>query len=449
MISYVLLSVIITPIQNILDLFFNFFLKSFDTGIAIIGLSFVVSLLCLPLYIVAEKWQQVEREKQNSMKKMLSVIKNAFKGDERYMMTNAFYKEERHHPIMALRSSFGLLIQIPFFIAAYKYLSISAGLLGNSFLFIKDLGRPDALFTVGNFGINILPIAMTLINIIAGLIYTKGFSVREKLQIYGMALVFLAILYNSPASLVLYWTFNNIFSLVKNVFYKFKHPLLVFYILCSIFAVRLILFAIKSNNKYYTSFFTIVSIVVILTPLILKFGNYFIEQILSPLTEHKKIRVLLFILSVSILTLTAGLAIPATATESSSSDYFYIEQYISPAIFLFTAFLQSFGLFFFYPLCLYALFSQKAKTLIAFIATLLAFWGILNCFAFSGDYGHMNIDFSLMDESQSFVLSPIKMTLNILLSIAIALFILISISIKISLLNSLTRRRIHSIQKCQ
>ena len=63
-----------------------------------------------------------------------------------------------------------------------------------------------------------LPIAMTLINIIAGAIYTKGFSFKEKAQIYGMALVFLVILYNSPSGLVLYWTMNNVFSLIKKYF---------------------------------------------------------------------------------------------------------------------------------------------------------------------------------------------------------------------------------------
>ncbi|MBQ9631061.1 MAG: YidC/Oxa1 family membrane protein insertase, partial [Treponema sp.] len=137
-----LYNMIIFPIYLIIQVAYLLSLIIFGNnhGLAIILISVLVTILCLPLYIVAEKWQQIEREKQNSMKEMLSVIKSAFKGDERYMMTNAYYKQEHYHPIMALRSSFGLLIQIPFFIAAYKYLSTSAGLLGNSFLFIKDLG---------------------------------------------------------------------------------------------------------------------------------------------------------------------------------------------------------------------------------------------------------------------------------------------------------------------
>ena len=81
---------------------------------------------------------------------------------------------------------------------------------------------------------------MTLINCIAGAVYTKGFPFKEKLQLYGMAFLFLILLYNSPSGLVLYWTLNNIFSLLKNIYYKIKSPykmhvflyLLAFFILC-------------------------------------------------------------------------------------------------------------------------------------------------------------------------------------------------------------------------
>jgi hypothetical protein len=37
---------------------------------------------------------------------------------------------------------------------------------------------------------------MTLINIVSGAIYTKGFPLREKVQLYLMALIFLVLLYH-------------------------------------------------------------------------------------------------------------------------------------------------------------------------------------------------------------------------------------------------------------
>ena len=233
--STILYTIILYPLVQIIEISFMLFQKLFDnTGIAIIGVSFTVTLLCLPLYIVAEHWQQVQRDTETKLKPGIDRIKAVFKGDEQYMILNTFYKQNHYHPMMALRSSFGLLIQVPFFMAAYSCLSSLPALQGQSFLFIKDMAKPDALFSIGSFDVNILPIAMTVINIIAGAIYTKGFAFKDKAQIYGMALLFLVILYTSPAGLVLYWTMNNVFSLVKNIFYKLKNPIKVLYILMCI-----------------------------------------------------------------------------------------------------------------------------------------------------------------------------------------------------------------------
>ena len=198
--SSILYTIILYPLIQIIEISYLLFDKLFsNTGIAILGVSLTVTLLCLPLYVVAEHWQQVERETQKRLRPGIDRIKATFKGDEQYMILSTFYRQNHYHPIMALRSSFGLLIQIPFFMAAYSCLSSLPALQGQSFLFIKDMAKPDALFSIGSFDVNILPIAMTVINIIAGAIYTKGFAFKDKAQIYGMALLFLVILYTSPS----------------------------------------------------------------------------------------------------------------------------------------------------------------------------------------------------------------------------------------------------------
>jgi hypothetical protein len=141
----------------------------------------------------------------------------------------AYYRECDYKPIYALRSSFSILIQIPFFLAAYLFLSNHPDLKGLSFRFIKDLGAPDGMINIAGRTFNLLPIIMTVANCISGAIYSKGHPVREKAQIYALAAVFLVILYASPAGLVLYWAMNNILSLVKNIFYKMRHPLRMLY----------------------------------------------------------------------------------------------------------------------------------------------------------------------------------------------------------------------------
>ena len=64
------------------------------------------------------------------------------------MLLSTYYRQNYYHPVYALRSTFGLLIQIPFFIAAYSYLSHLEILHGASFLFIQDLGKLDGLLSV-------------------------------------------------------------------------------------------------------------------------------------------------------------------------------------------------------------------------------------------------------------------------------------------------------------
>ena len=135
-------------------------------------------------------------------------------------MLSTYYRQQNYKPYYGLKSSLSILLQIPFFLAAYNYLSHLEVLNGVSFLFIKDLGRPDALFNIAGFDINILPIAMTMINIVSGIIYTRKLTVRDKVQVYGVAVIFLILLYKSPSGLVLYWMMNNIYSLCKNVFLK-------------------------------------------------------------------------------------------------------------------------------------------------------------------------------------------------------------------------------------
>ena len=172
-----LYTLIIYPLYIIIECIFTISRKiTSNNGLSVISVSIGITLMCLPLYAVAEKWQETQRSLEKKLSPGIARIKKAFRGDEQYMIMSTFYKESHYHPLMALRSSFGLLIQIPFFMAAYSFLSNLELLNGSRFLFIKNMGQPDAMFSIGRFTINILPIAMTAINIIAGAIYTKGFK---------------------------------------------------------------------------------------------------------------------------------------------------------------------------------------------------------------------------------------------------------------------------------
>ena len=432
-------TLVIYPLYLIIEVIYRLFLKiTMNQGISVIGVSVGITLLCLPLYAVAEHWQQVERDKQKEMKPDLDHIKEAFSGDERYMMTQAFYRQNHYSPIMALRSSFGLLIQVPFFMAAYQFLSQLETLKGVSFLFIKDMGVPDATFHIGSFPVNVLPIAMTLINMIAGIVYTKGLAAREKIQVHGMALIFLAILYNSPSGLVLYWTMNNVFSLVKNIFYKLKNPLKVFWIcaciVCSAVAVYIGFF--YTTKKAFKLVVWFMLLVVFLAPLAVKLATRLLDTVLSPLVQKKSARHSLFFVSAILLFVLFGLAIPSSLISSSAAEFAGLGGHSNPFYYIANTALQAAAIFIFWFACVYFLFKTKIQALLAVGAAYLAVAALLNAYPFMLRYGDISASLTFLNITNFRSLSPISF-FNLLALAAAAVLCVLSFKIKkINILSS-------------
>lgn len=220
-----LYTIFIAPIEILLSVFFSFAEGlSRSKNVQIILLSLMVSILLIPIYNLFDHWQNRDRIVEKAMQPKLDMIKRSFKGQERFAMLKTVYQQAGYHPIYGVRNSLGFLLQIPFFIAAYQYLSLNPALQGVASGPFKNLSAPDGLLHIGGLTLNLLPILMTLINLVSGYIYTRGLMHKDKVQMVLIALVFLVLLYNSPAALVLYWTFNNVFSLLKNLIHRFLPP---------------------------------------------------------------------------------------------------------------------------------------------------------------------------------------------------------------------------------
>ena len=218
-------SLLIGPLKLLFEVIFAVALKVIENpGLSIIVLSLAMNVLVLPLYRRADAIQIEARDTENKLKDVVSHIKKTFSGDERMMILQTYYRQNNYNPLSVLSGSISLLLEIPFFMAAYQFLSGVDAFSGAAFGPIKDLSAPDGLIAIGSFTINLLPIIMTLVNVISSSLYLKGFPLKTKIQLYGMAGFFLVFLYNSPAALVFYWTLNNLFSLVKTLFYRLKNP---------------------------------------------------------------------------------------------------------------------------------------------------------------------------------------------------------------------------------
>lgn len=214
-------SIFLNPFVKIIETIFLWNVNIFENlGFSLVILSLVISILLLPLYYIAEKIERKEKLIQKQMEPKINELKSVYKGYELHLYIKNVHRLNKYRPIYSIRSLLSLLIQIPFFLAAYSFLSSYVGFEGVSLLRIANLANPDSLIKIGKTTINLLPFLMTAFNLAAGYVYSKDSKDSEKITIILIAALFLIVLYNSPASLLIYWTFNNVFSLIKNIVFK-------------------------------------------------------------------------------------------------------------------------------------------------------------------------------------------------------------------------------------
>ena len=414
------------PIQLLFETVFSYAYKIVNerAGLAIIALSLAINLLVLPLYRRADAMQEEERLMEAKLHDGVAHIKKAFRGDERTMILQTYYRQNNYSPLYVLRSAVSLFLEIPFFIAAYRFLSELSLIQGVSFGPIADLGKPDSLIVIGGFSINILPILMTAVNIVSTAIFTKGYPLKTKLQLYGMAAFFLVFLYDSPSGLVFYWTLNNLFSLVKTIFYKIKNPKKAIRILMLVIgAIGMPLFGtyIGLNSRSSIRFFVCIGIgIVLCVPFILHLIKS--KTKISFPQIHAKPDKKIFWCEAIFLTVLTGLLIPSAVINASPQEFIIIGTDFSPVWFVVSSLLAASGTFILWMGVFYWLFAPKTKVVTERI--LLAACGV-----FVADYLFFGNNLGIMSSELVYV-GGIKYSmklklLNLLVVLAVAAIIIL------------------------
>jgi YidC/Oxa1 family membrane protein insertase len=195
-------------------------------GVAILLLSLSVKVLMWPLTSLAERWQREVNRLQSQLEPELALVRRDFRGEEAHRRTLAVYRRHGVSPLFPVRSVLGVLVQIPVFIAAFDMLGGEFALNGASFLWIADLASPDrwaALPVTVPFAggyLNLLPFLMTGFTVLAARIQAEpalsaALRAGQRRRLYAMAAAFFVLLYAFPAGMVLYWTSNNLWHLLK------------------------------------------------------------------------------------------------------------------------------------------------------------------------------------------------------------------------------------------
>lgn len=419
----ILETVFIGPLKLIFEYIFWFSFKLLGhPGLAIIALSLAMNILVLPLYRRADAMQEASRDVEAKLSKGVSHIKKVFSGDERMMILQTYYRQNHYKPTDALKGSVSLLLEVPFFMAAYQFLSHASTLDGYSFGPIANLGAPDGLIVIGGIAINLLPVLMTLINVISSAIYLKGFPLKTKIQLYAMAAFFLVFLYESPSGLVFYWTLNNLFSLVKTIFYKLKNPkrvIMLLMVCAGIGALAFGLFFYQPPTLTRKLFVVGVGAVLALFPLI----SWAASKLPAPKTQATNRK--LFVLGGVFLTILVGFLIPSTILAASPQEFVNLYNFYHPLLYILHTGCMAAGTFLVWLQVFYWLANPTGKVLFEKLLFILCGAMLVNYMFFGTNLGNLSPSLQF-DLGLQFSSREILVNLAVLVAVCAGLLLVVT-----------------------
>ncbi len=181
------------------------------------GWSIVIMTICIktlfwPLSAKASRSQKRMAKIQGPM----AELKEKYKDNPQKLQqeTLKVFKENQVNPVAGCLP---MLIQMPIFLGLFYMLRSASELRHESFLWVSDLSMPDTLTYIAGYPLNILPLIMGL---------TMFFQMRmmpvsptadpAQQKIFKfLPFIFLVFLYNFSSGLVLYWTVQNLLTILQ------------------------------------------------------------------------------------------------------------------------------------------------------------------------------------------------------------------------------------------
>lgn len=220
--NYGWFEILIVPMLTILKFWYLLF-KNY--GVAIILLTLIIKAITWPLQSIANR----SGKRMQALAPKLKEIQAKYKEQPEKLQTETFamYKEYGVNPFGGCLPA---LIQMPVFFSLYYMLQNAVELRGQSFLWVHDLTRPDAVWTAPFmfFGfhpsLHPLPIMVTLLTMVMMRMTPQiGDPAQAKIAQW-MPLIFLFIFYNFAAALSLYYVINNCVSIIQ-IYRNLKKPM--------------------------------------------------------------------------------------------------------------------------------------------------------------------------------------------------------------------------------
>jgi YidC/Oxa1 family membrane protein insertase len=189
-------------------------------GWSIVLITVLINMALLPLKLTSMK----SMKKMGALQPQIAAINEKYKGiglrDPKKAQQNQevmdLYKK---HGVNPAGGCLPILLQLPFFFAFYKVLTVAIELRGADWLWVRDLSAPEHL------PIHILPLAMVASQFVMQKMTpaTSPDPMQQRMMLF-MPLLFGFMFYNVSSGLVLYWITGNLVGIVQQWFINRTTP---------------------------------------------------------------------------------------------------------------------------------------------------------------------------------------------------------------------------------
>jgi YidC/Oxa1 family membrane protein insertase len=197
----------------------------FSYGWVIITITILLKLIFWPLTQASTR----SMKRMQSFQPQLNAIKEKYKDDpmKAQKKTMEFMKE---HKISPLGGCLPMVLQVPVFIGFFAMIQSAIELRGEHWMWVNDLSQPDTLFVIRGldfipfFGIagvglpfNLLPLIMAATMLWQSHLTppSPGMDPAQAKMMRYMPLIFMVFLYRYSAALTLYWTVQNLLTILQ------------------------------------------------------------------------------------------------------------------------------------------------------------------------------------------------------------------------------------------
>src|SRR5437762_6019235 len=183
-----------------------------DYGLAILALTTIIKLTLWPIQNRANR----SMRQMAALSPKMQELKEKYK-DDPTRMNQEVMKLYKQYGINPVGGCLPMAIQIPIFFGLYQMLSQAVELRNAKFLWVHDLSQPDTVahLPVLGFPINIIPLLMGATQVwLMAMTPKTGDPTQRRIMMFT-PLIFLFFCYNFAAALALYYTAQNLFSILQ------------------------------------------------------------------------------------------------------------------------------------------------------------------------------------------------------------------------------------------